>query len=79
MTTTPEIAAKWRQLRNGIARTLRPYVQEAKVYDLADEIVAEHIAGPGWRPPLEVAPDVIAEARTARTRRALASTAEGEP
>jgi len=78
--TDPEFAAQWRDLRNGLARMLAPYVPEARVRDVAGEIVAELIAGPGWRPPLEVAPDVIARSRAERTRRALAAEqGEGEP
>jgi len=55
--TDPEFAAQWRDLRNGLARMLAPYVPEARVRDVAGEIVAELIAGPGWRAPLEVRRD----------------------
>mgnify|MGYP006976777945 CR=1 FL=1 len=71
--TDTEFALEWRALYDGIRRTLAPYVQDALLDELAARIVADQIAAPGWRPPIRPAPDVIAEARAARTRQALTS------
>lgn len=70
----PDIRAAWTTLRRGLADMLRPYVQDHLVDDLAKRAVAELLAGPGWKPPLRMAPAVIRDARVAR-----AMAAEDEP
>lgn len=72
----PQVGPAWHELRTGIATKLRPYVQEHLIGQLAVEIVAELIAEPGWRPPLQPAPEVIRADRRARYTRAL-TTREG--
>lgn len=64
--TDPGIVAAWTTLRRGLEAALRPYVQDAVREDLVRRIVAELLAGPGWKPPLRLAPPVIQEARVQR-------------
>ncbi|MEV7006829.1 hypothetical protein [Streptosporangium sp. NPDC051022] len=68
--TDPDIAARWDELRSGLTAMLRPYVQQQLLDDLVRRAVAELISGPGWKPPLRLAPAVI---RDARVQRALAA------
>ncbi|MEU0516628.1 hypothetical protein [Streptosporangium sp. NPDC006007] len=64
--TDPDITAAWTTLRCGLEAALRPYVQDAVREDLVRRIVAELLTGPGWKPPLKLAPPVIQEARVQR-------------
>lgn len=64
--TDPEIVARWDDLRRGLEAMLRPHVQEVVREDLVRRIVAELLAGPGWKPPLRLAPPMIQEARVQR-------------
>ena len=69
-TTDPHIQQGWINLRAAITDTLTPWVPEHKVADLTDEIVTNHVAGPGWRPPLEPAPSFLRDARVKAAREA---------
>ncbi|MEV0968495.1 hypothetical protein [Microtetraspora glauca] len=66
----PDIRAAWTDLRNGLTRTLRPYVSDVTLDDLVRRIVAELVAGPGWKPPLKPPPEWL---KQSRIQRALAS------
>ncbi|WP_204061423.1 hypothetical protein [Microbispora corallina] len=77
-TTKPEVGPAWRDLRKAIAAELRPYVQAHLLDDLAIRIVANHVAAPGWRPPLRPDPDVIVDARRTRTAQGLAAAPGGD-
>ncbi|MFI7628426.1 hypothetical protein [Microbispora rosea] len=74
----PEVGPSWRELRAAIAAKLRPWVIAHKVDELAVEIVAELVAAPGWRPPLEPAPEVLVADRRTRYTKALTTTGGDE-
>ncbi len=62
----PDIRQAWADLRTGLTKTLRPYVSAVSLDDLVVRIVAELIAGPGWKPPLRPPPDWMRQARVQR-------------
>ncbi|GIH69464.1 hypothetical protein [Sphaerimonospora thailandensis] len=66
----PDIRQAWTDLRQGLDALIRPYVSEVSRDDLVRRIIAELVAGPGWKPPLKPVPDFMVQARVAR---ALAS------
>ncbi|MBX6387352.1 MAG: hypothetical protein IRZ07_30970 [Microbispora sp.] len=72
----PQVGPAWHELRDGITAKLRPHIQEHLLDQIAVEIVAELVAEPGWRPPLQPAPQVIRTDRRTRYTRAL-TTREG--
>ncbi|MFF3665395.1 hypothetical protein [Microtetraspora malaysiensis] len=44
---------RWHDLRDAITADLRPYVRTAVLNDLVIRVIAERIARPGWRAPLD--------------------------
>ncbi|RCG27197.1 hypothetical protein DQ384_26115 [Sphaerisporangium album] len=79
MSSDPDIQRAWNQLYDGVRRELGPFVAAVSLEDLVKRIVSKHIAGPGWRPPLNAVPDVVARARAANAHRALGDHEPGGP
>lgn len=71
MSADPDITAAFKQAADDLAALIRPYVQAHLVDNLARQYVANHLAAPGWRPPLRPAPEDWRTVRATNTRRAL--------
>jgi hypothetical protein len=70
MATDPDIQQAWTDLRAGLTSLLRPHVAEISLDDLVKRAIAEHIAGPGWRPPLRPPPQIIRDDRIQKSMEA---------
>ncbi|MEO3860920.1 hypothetical protein [Acrocarpospora sp. B8E8] len=62
-TTDPHIQDGWINLRAGLTADLKDHVAAHVVDDLVTRIIANRIAGPGWKPPLGPVPQVVRDAR----------------
>jgi hypothetical protein len=62
----PDIRQAWNEVREGLAAMLRPYVQAHVLDSLTRRMVAELLAGPGWKPPLKPPPDWLRDGRASR-------------
>jgi len=71
-TTVDDPAHAWRHLHQALTQALRPHTPDTSAAaELAARIIADHIAAPGWRPPLRHDPAPITQARRQRTYQAL--------
>lgn len=71
-TTVDDPAHAWQQLHRAITQALQPHLHDADAAaELAARLIADHIAAPGWRPPLRHDPALIAQTRRQRTYQAL--------